>query len=185
MRWTWGRGRAAAVSVAGLGLALALPALSVLTMAAQSANVMATETALTAETQDLNGHTQATLTISVTGQDGQPAQGPVVISDNGKQIDGVLLGADGHVTTTLSLAPGAHKASPPAMRATSRIRPPYRRPGPSRRRLQPRRPLPSLLRRPASLSPWPIRNHRHDHYARQCFVADGPDVRDDVLLRFA
>ena len=77
-------------------------------MAAQSSNVVATETALTADTQDLNGHTQVTLTIGVTGQDGQPAQGPVVISDNGKQIAGVALGADGRVTTTLSLVPGAH-----------------------------------------------------------------------------
>lgn len=104
VRWTWGRGVRRQL-VLGLGFALAMP---VLAMAAQSSNVMATETALTAETQDLNGHTQATLTIAVTGQDGQPAQGAVVISDNGKQIDGVLLGADGHVTTTLSLAPGAH-----------------------------------------------------------------------------
>lgn len=104
MRWTWGRGVRRQL-IAGLGFALALPAL---TMAAQSSNMVATETALTAETQDLNGHTQATLTISVTGQDGQAAHGPVVISDNGKQIDGVLLGADGRVTTTLSLVPGAH-----------------------------------------------------------------------------
>ena len=96
--------------VAGLGFALALPALSVstLTMAAQSSNVVATETALTAETQDLNGHTQATLTISVASQDGQAAHGPVVIADNGKQIAGVPLGADGRVTAVLSLAPGAH-----------------------------------------------------------------------------
>lgn len=104
MRWTWGRGVRRQL-IAGLGFALALPAL---TLAAQSSNVVATETTLTAETQDLNGHTQAMLTIAVTAQDGQPAQGPVVISDNGKQIAGVSLGADGSVTTVLSLTPGAH-----------------------------------------------------------------------------
>jgi hypothetical protein len=107
VRWTWGRGVRRQL-VAGLGFALALPAL---TMAAQSSNVVATETALTADTQDLNGRTETTLTISVTGKDGQAAQGPVVISDNGKQIAGVVLGADGRVTTTLSLTPGAHSLS--------------------------------------------------------------------------
>jgi hypothetical protein len=107
VRWTWGRGVRRHL-VAGLGFALALPALSVLTVAAQSVSGVATETALTTETQDLNGHTQTTLTISVTGKDGQPAQGPVVIADNGRQIAGVPLNTSGRATTVVSLAPGEH-----------------------------------------------------------------------------
>jgi hypothetical protein len=89
--------------VAGLGLALALPAL-----AAASSRGVATETMLTAETQDLNGRTQATITVSVTGQDGLPAHGAVAIADHGTQLAGVALDAEGHATTVLSLPPGQH-----------------------------------------------------------------------------
>lgn len=103
MRWTWGRGLRQLV--AGLGFALALPAF---TMAAQGSNGSATETVLTADTQDLNGHTQATLTIAVTSQDGSRTQGPVVVSDNGQQIAGVTLNANGRATSVLDLAPGQH-----------------------------------------------------------------------------
>ncbi len=89
--------------VAGLGLVLALPA-----MAAISARGVATETTLAAETHDLNGRTQATLTVSVTGQDGQPAHGAVVIADEGKQLAGVALDGAGRATTVLTLTPGEH-----------------------------------------------------------------------------
>jgi Big-like domain-containing protein len=89
--------------VAGLGLALALPA-----MAVESPRGVATETTVTAETHDLNGHTQATLALRVTGQDGQPAHGAVVIADQGKSLAGVALDAEGHATTVLTLTPGDH-----------------------------------------------------------------------------
>jgi hypothetical protein len=89
--------------VAGLGLALALPAL-----AAGSSRGVATETMLTAETHDLNGRTQATITVNVTGQDGLPAHGAVAIADQGTQLAGVALDAQGHATSVLSLPPGQH-----------------------------------------------------------------------------
>jgi Big-like domain-containing protein len=89
--------------VAGLGLALALPAL-----AAASSRGVATETMLTAETHDLNGRTQATITVSVTGQNGLPAHGAVTIADQGTQLAGVALDSEGHATTILSLPPGQH-----------------------------------------------------------------------------
>jgi hypothetical protein len=88
---------------AGLGLALALPA-----MAVESPRGVATETTVTAETQDLNGHTQATLTLRVIGQDGQPAHGAVVIADEGETLAGVTLDAEGHATAVLTLTPGEH-----------------------------------------------------------------------------
>lgn len=89
--------------VAGLGIALALPAIAI-----ESPHGIATETTVTAETHDLNGHTQATLTLQVTGQDGLPAHGAVVIADRGETLAGVALDAEGHATTVLSLTPGEH-----------------------------------------------------------------------------
>jgi hypothetical protein len=97
--------------VAGLGLALALPA-----MAAGGARGVATETLLTAETHDVNGQTEATVTVSVTGLDGQPARGAVVIADQiagettnqGKELAGVALDASGHATAELTLTAGEH-----------------------------------------------------------------------------
>jgi hypothetical protein len=91
--------------VAGVSFALALPAVAI---AADSPRSQATETELSAETHDLNGRTQATLSVSVVGQDGLPAQGAVVIADKGKQLAGVALDASGHATTELSLLPGEH-----------------------------------------------------------------------------
>jgi len=91
--------------VAGLSLALVLPALAIAT---ENPRGLATETSLTAETHDVNGQTEAVLSLTVTGQDGQPAQGMVAISDQGKQIAGVALDSTGHATATLTLVPGAH-----------------------------------------------------------------------------
>jgi hypothetical protein len=91
--------------VAGLGIALALPALA---LTAESAKGLATETTLAAYTRDLNGSTQATLSISVLGTDGQPASGAVVIEDQGKPLEGVALNAAGQATAVLTLLPGNH-----------------------------------------------------------------------------
>jgi len=91
--------------VAGLGIALALPALA---LSAGSSVGLATETTLTAETHDLNGRTQATLSVSVIGQDGQPAAGAVVIQDKGQPLAGVALNVEGHASVVLTLAPGIH-----------------------------------------------------------------------------
>lgn len=100
-------GRAARLElVAGLGIALALPALAL--PAGTAGSALATETSLSAEYHDLNGRTQATLSIAVTGQDGQPATGAVEIEDQGKPLAGVALDAQGQATSVLTLAPGSH-----------------------------------------------------------------------------
>lgn len=91
--------------VAGLGFAMALPALA---LSAGPSVGVATVTSLSAETHDLNGRTQATLSVSVIGQDGQPAAGAVVIQDKGQPLAGVALNAEGHATAVLTLAPGSH-----------------------------------------------------------------------------
>ena len=104
MRFVWGRSVRPEI-VAGLVFALALPAAG---WGAGTAKVPATETALTAATRDLNGHTDATLTVRVTGADGLPVQGAVVIADEGKSLAGVALNAEGVATAVVTLAPGAH-----------------------------------------------------------------------------
>lgn len=70
-----------------------------------------TETALGVETHDQGGHTQATLTVAVTGADGLPATGAVVIEDAGKPLAGVALDAQGRATSVLSLSEGNHSLS--------------------------------------------------------------------------
>jgi Bacterial Ig-like domain (group 3) len=91
--------------VAGLGIALALPALAL--PAGQTG--AATETTLATQIRDLNGLTQATLSVEVTSHDGQPASGAVVIQDEGKPIAGVALNSEGRATSTVSLKPGDHR----------------------------------------------------------------------------
>ena len=91
--------------VAGLGFALAIPALSVVTANAQG---LATQTTLTAETRNLAGRTQSTVSIAVTGEDGLPATGAVTIEDHGKPLAGVALSAEGQASTVLALSGGAH-----------------------------------------------------------------------------
>jgi Bacterial Ig-like domain (group 3) len=91
--------------VVGLSFALALPALA---MAAETSRPLATETTLQAEAHDQNGLTQATLTVGVTGEDGQPVRGAVVIEDLGAPVAGVALNSEGQATSELTLAPGQH-----------------------------------------------------------------------------
>ncbi|HVZ84185.1 MAG TPA: Ig-like domain-containing protein [Terracidiphilus sp.] len=91
--------------VAGLGIALALPALA---FSAEAPRGLATETTLAAATRDVNGRTQATLTVTVLGQDGQPAAGAVTIEDSGKPLAGVALNGSGTATAVLTLTPGNH-----------------------------------------------------------------------------
>ncbi len=91
--------------VAGLGIALALPALA---LSAEPSVGVATETTLAAETHDLNGRTQAILSVHVVGKDGQPATGAVEIRDKGQSLAGAALNAEGLATAVLTLAPGSH-----------------------------------------------------------------------------
>jgi hypothetical protein len=93
---------------AGLGIALALPALA---LPAGNQPGQATQTTLAAETNDLNGGTQATLSVTVIGQDGQPATGAVVLEDQGKPVAGVALNSEGRATSVLTLLPGEHDLS--------------------------------------------------------------------------
>ena len=90
--------------VAGLSFALALPGLG---KAAETPRGV-TATTLSAETQDLDGHTQATVSVNVTGEDGQPAQGAVILADRGRELAGILLDPAGHATALLNLSPGDH-----------------------------------------------------------------------------
>jgi Bacterial Ig-like domain (group 3) len=80
--------------------AMVLPALAV----AQQA----TQTSLSAETRDINGRTQATLSVAVVGADGQPVAGPVVIQDGEKQLAGAVLDAEGKAQIAVGLLPGDH-----------------------------------------------------------------------------
>ena len=91
--------------VAGLGIALAMPALA---MAADSAQGLTTQTALTAETSDQGGRTKATVAITVTGEDGLPATGAVAITDLGHPVAGVALNAQGQAKVVLTLPAGSH-----------------------------------------------------------------------------
>jgi hypothetical protein len=86
--------------VAGLGLALAF--------SAAHAQSLATTTTLSADTRDVNGRTQATLSVAVADENGQPVSGAVIVKDNGRQIAGVALSADGAATSVVTLAPGSH-----------------------------------------------------------------------------
>ena len=105
--------------VAGLGIALAMPALA---MAAENAGVpsdrssslgwnaqrLATQTAMTVETRDQDGRTQAIVAVTVTGEDGLPATGAVAISDYGSQLAGAALNAQGQASIVLDLPAGDH-----------------------------------------------------------------------------
>jgi hypothetical protein len=91
--------------VAGLGIALAMPALSVVAACAQG---VPTTTTLTAETRDQGGRTQATVAVTVTGEDSLPATGTVVLSDHGSQLAGAALNAQGQASILLALPAGGH-----------------------------------------------------------------------------
>jgi hypothetical protein len=93
--------------VAALGIALAIPAPG----ATAASKQQATQTTLFVGTADLNGRTQATLSMVVMGADGQPATGSIALTDNGKPLAGFALDAAGHSTATVELAPGDHSLS--------------------------------------------------------------------------
>jgi hypothetical protein len=91
--------------VAGLVIALAMPALA---LAAENGQGLATQTALTAETRDLDGRTEATVAVTVSGEDGLPATGAVVVSDRGAQLAGAALDAQGQASLVVDLPAGPH-----------------------------------------------------------------------------
>jgi len=93
--------------VAALGVAVAISALG----ATAASKQQATQTSLTLTTRDLNGRTQATLSMAVIGADGRPATGSIALTDHGKPLAGFALDAAGHSTATVDLAPGDHSLS--------------------------------------------------------------------------
>jgi len=93
--------------VAAVGIAVAMPMLAATSASAQQA----TQTSIAVDAHDLNGRTQATLAMTVTSADGQPAAGTVALKDHGKPLAGFALDAEGHATGTMTLAPGDHLLS--------------------------------------------------------------------------
>ena len=93
--------------VAAFAVAVAIPALG----ATVASKPQATQTTLLVDTRDRNGRTQATLSMAVTGADGQPATGSIAVTDHGEPLAGFALDAGGRSTATVDLAPGDHSLS--------------------------------------------------------------------------
>lgn len=83
-------------------------ALGAASLMAQTAQSLSTTTTLSAETRDLNGRTQATLSLAVADQNGQPVTGAVVVKDNGTAVAGVALNSEGTATSVVTLGSGDH-----------------------------------------------------------------------------
>ncbi len=91
--------------VAALCVALFIPALGA---AAQSVASLNTETTILAVTHDLQGRTQADVTITVLGEDGLPAVGAVSLRDGNVDFAGAALDAKGVAHLSVDLTAGAH-----------------------------------------------------------------------------
>ena len=94
--------------VAGLGMALAMLVLPVAASAQGLLQRVSTQTSLTVTTSDQGGHTQATAEVSVIGADGLPATGAIAITEDGRQLAGMVLDATGQATAALVLPGGMH-----------------------------------------------------------------------------
>ncbi|MBS1803746.1 MAG: Ig-like domain repeat protein [Acidobacteria bacterium] len=81
---------------------IALPAL------AAPLNQQPTQTSLLVDTRDVDGRTQAKISVAVSGEDGVGAPGSITITDHGKSLAGIVLGADGKATSTITLPGGSH-----------------------------------------------------------------------------
>jgi len=100
--------------VAGLGIASAMLAMPVTALAAENAPglaTQATQTSLTIDTRDQGGRTTATVAVTVSGEDRLPAAGAVAVSDQGRQLAGAALNAQGQATLVLALPAGEHSLS--------------------------------------------------------------------------
>src|SRR6516165_10248388 len=92
------------LGVAALGVSLAVTAMAATADSAQQAS----RTSLLVDTRDVNGHTEATLNVAVTGEDGLPATGSIAVNDHGTSLAGFALDKQGRISATLPLAPGDH-----------------------------------------------------------------------------
>ena len=90
--------------VAGLGFAMALAVLP----AAVAAQQITTHTVLNVETTAQGGRTQATASVAVSGADGLPASGVVLIQDGDRELAEAALNSAGEATPAFSLAGGDH-----------------------------------------------------------------------------
>ena len=90
--------------IAALGVAVAGPAWA----AGPQAAMQTTATTLSAETRSLNGHTLASFAVAVKGEGGAPASGAVVIEEDGRQLAGAALSAEGHARLEFALPAGEH-----------------------------------------------------------------------------
>jgi hypothetical protein len=88
--------------VALLGAALAVPGMA-------QAAPQGTTTTLSTMARMQNGHTVATLAVAVKGEDGLPATGAVVIQEDGRQLAGTALSAEGRSQLDLTLPAGEHQ----------------------------------------------------------------------------
>jgi hypothetical protein len=82
-----------------------------LSLAARGETTQPTHTSLQAETHDGRGLTQAQLAVSVAGEDGAAPAGSIAIEDNGKQVAGAALDAEGNARLSIDLAEGDHALS--------------------------------------------------------------------------
>lgn len=86
-------------------------ALAVLSATAQqiaAAQQITTHTVLTVETTEQSGHTQATTSVTVSGADGLPASGVVLIEDGDRELAEAALNSAGEAAPAFSLAGGDH-----------------------------------------------------------------------------
>jgi hypothetical protein len=93
--------------IAGLGMALALPVLPAAAAAPVTASI-ATQTSLTVETRDQGGRTLAAITVTVTGVDGLPATGTVILDDGDRELAEAALNGAGQAASTAPLPGGDH-----------------------------------------------------------------------------
>jgi hypothetical protein len=91
-----------------LQLVAAFMAIPVLALATENSPRLATRTALTVDTVEQNGRTQATVSVAVTGEDSLPVTGPVTISEDGSPLAGAALDAKGNASISISLPEGNH-----------------------------------------------------------------------------
>jgi hypothetical protein len=95
----------AGLAVAALGAALAgTPAWA----AGSQAAMQGTATTLSAEKRVQNGHTVASFAVTVKSEDGTPATGAVVIQEDGRQLAGAALTAEGQARLEFALPDGQH-----------------------------------------------------------------------------
>ena len=90
--------------VAAYLCAFALPALA----APAAITQQPTHTTLVVNTRDVDGHTQAEISVAVTGADGLGAPGTITLTDGGKSLAGFALDPQGQATSTITLPGGSH-----------------------------------------------------------------------------